>query len=62
MSKNVFKIIYIVLGKFKRKFFNKIQCLAIHTYMNQLIQTIISNKKNICYDTAAREVQKIVKN
>ena len=47
MSKNVFSIIYVlVLGKFKRKFFNKIRRLAyIHEPTNL-------NKNNIYYDSS----------
>ena len=45
MSKNVFSIIYVVLGKFKRKFSNKI---GFEPYIHE---PTILNKNNICYDS-----------
>ena len=55
MSNNVLSIIDVVFGKFKRKFYNKIRPFEPYARTNY-----ISNKNNICYDTAARYVQMII--
>ena len=54
MSNNVLSIIDVVFGKFKRKFYNKIRPFEPYARTN------ISNKNNICYDTAASFVQMII--
>ena len=55
MSNNVLSIVYVVFGKFKRKFYNTIR--PFEPYMHE---PTISNKNNICYDTATRHVQRII--